>query len=53
MTNGTLLIIFVASLIIFIFGFGLRDRNAGLALLGISLMGVLFASIYKAYMTFN
>lgn len=53
MTNTILLIIFVASSILFIIGFGLRDRNFGLALLGVSLLGVLFAVLYKAYTTFG
>lgn len=53
MSNNTWLVVLVAGVIFCIIGFGFRDRNAGLALMGISLFGVLCVSIYKAYITFS
>lgn len=51
--NMTLLIILVAGIICSIIGFGFRDRNPGLALLGIGFLCVLFALVNKAFDIFN
>ncbi|MGE4369315.1 MAG: hypothetical protein AB7E12_06520 [Burkholderiaceae bacterium] len=46
--NDTLLIIFVLGIILAIVGFGFRDRNPGLILLGIGFLITLFVVVQKA-----
>ncbi len=53
LNNTGLMIVFVAGIICAIIGFGLRDRNPGLALLGVGFLAVLFAFINKAYDIFG
>lgn len=53
LTNTGLIIVFVAGVIFSIIGFGFRDRNPGLALLGLGFLAVLFAFINKAYDIFG
>ncbi|BDC26293.1 hypothetical protein OkiPb01551_32050 [Bordetella pertussis] len=48
-----MLIIIAAAVALMIVGFGLRDRNLGLGLLGIGLIAALATIAYKAYITFN
>ena len=49
----TMLIIIVAGVALMLLGFGLRDRNIGMGLMGIGLVTALGTIIYKAYITFN
>lgn len=51
--NMTLLVIFVFGVILSIIGFGLRDHNPGIVLLGIGFLAVLFALINKAIEVFG
>ncbi|CFP60980.1 membrane protein [Bordetella pertussis] len=51
--TNTMLIIIAAAVALMIVGFGLRDRNLGLGLLGIGLIAALATIAYKAYITFN
>ncbi|CAE44736.1 hypothetical protein [Bordetella pertussis] len=51
--TNTMLIIIAAPVALMIVGFGLRDRNLGLGLLGIGLIAALATIAYKAYITFN
>jgi hypothetical protein len=46
--NDTLLVLFIIGVILTIMGFGLRDRNPGLVLLGIGFLVTLFVVIKKA-----
>lgn len=46
--NDTLLVIFIVGVILTIVGFGLRDRNPGLVLLGVGFLATLFVVIRKA-----
>jgi lipopolysaccharide export LptBFGC system permease protein LptF len=51
--NTTLLVIFVLGVIALFVGMGFRDRNPGIVLMGIGLLGVLVAVIQKAIETFG
>ena len=51
--TNTMLIIIVAGVALMLLGFGLRDRNIGMGLMGIGLATALGTIIYKAYITFN
>lgn len=51
--NNTLLIIVVLSTIIIFIGFGLRDHNGGVILIGLGFLTALAALIYKAVITFG
>ena len=51
-SNNTMLIIVAAGVAIMVLGFGLRDRNLGMALMGVGLLAALGAVMYKAYITF-
>lgn len=46
--NTTLLVIFVLGIIFSLIGFGLRDRNPGIMLMGIGFLAALFAIVNKA-----
>lgn len=46
--NDTLLVLFIIGVILTIVGFGLRDRNPGLVLLGVGFLVTLFVVIKKA-----
>ncbi len=46
--NMWLLAIAVAGVILALIGFGMRDRNPGMVLIGIGFLAVLFAVIKKA-----
>jgi len=48
----TMLIIIGAGVALMLIGFGLRDRNLGMGLMGIGLITALGTIIYKAYITF-
>lgn len=49
----TFLVIFVIGMILMIIGFGFRDRNLGIVLLGVSFLAVLAVSIKKAIDLFS
>tara|TARA_R110000850_G_scaffold277133_1_gene423245 strand:- start:22295 stop:22486 length:192 start_codon:yes stop_codon:yes gene_type:complete len=51
--NNTVLIVFVIGVILLIIGFGLRDRNPGMVLLGIGLLATLYAVVQKAIELFS
>lgn len=51
--NNTLLIIVIVGVIAMIIGFGFRDRNLGMMLLGLGLLGTLFAVVRKAMELFG
>lgn len=51
--TNTMLIIIVAGVALMLLGFGLRDRNIGMGLMGIGIVTALGTIIYKAYITFN
>ena len=51
--TNTMLIIIVAGVALMLLGFGLRDRNIGMGLMGIGLVTALGTIIYKAYITLN
>jgi|TARA_R100001143_G_C3345249_1_gene126407 hypothetical protein len=51
--NNTVLIVFVIGVILLIIGFGLRDRNPGMVLLGIGLLATLYAVVKKAIELFS
>ena len=53
LNNTGLMLVFVAGIILTIIGFGFRDRNPGLALLGVGFLAVLFAFVNKAYDIFG
>lgn len=46
--NTTLLVIFVLGVIASFIGFGIRDRNPGIILLGLGFLAMLIAVISKA-----
>ena len=48
-----LLVIAVAGVIFFFIGFGLRERNPGVVLMGIGFLAILFAVINKANEVFG
>lgn len=47
-----MLIIIGTGVALMLIGFGLRDRNIGMGLMGIGLITALGTIIYKAYITF-
>ncbi|MFA7437632.1 hypothetical protein [Castellaniella sp.] len=51
--NNTLLIIFILGVIATFIGFGLRDRNPGIILLGLGFLATLFAVVRKAMELFG
>lgn len=51
--NITLLVIFVAGIILLLIGYGFRDRNPGLILLGTGFLATLFVLIKKAIDLFS
>ena len=51
--TNTMLIIIVAGVALMLLGFGLRDRNIGMGLMGIRPATALGTIIYKAYITPN
>lgn len=46
--NNTLLVVFILGVIATFIGFGLRDRNLGIVLLGLGFLATLFAVLRKA-----
>lgn len=52
-SNTTFLVVFVIGMILMIIGFGFRDRNLGMVLLGVSFLAVLAVSIKKAIDLFS
>ena len=53
LNNSTLLVIFVLGVIATFIGFGLRERNLGIILLGLGFLATLFALIDKAVSLFH
>lgn len=51
--NTYLLLIVVVGIIVAFIGFGLRDRNLGLALLGVGFLAVVYAVVKKAIELFG
>lgn len=51
--NTTLMVVFVVGVVLLIIGFGLRDRNPGLILLGIGFLAVVYAAVRKAIEIFG
>ena len=51
-STNTMLIIIVTGVALMLLGFGLRDRNIGMGLMGIGLITAIGSIIYKAYFTF-
>lgn len=51
--NSTILVIFLLGVIATFIGFGLRDRNPGVILMGIGFLAALFAVIRKAMELFG
>lgn len=51
--NSTLLLLFVLGAIATFIGFGLRDRNLGLTLLGIGFLAIVYAVLTKAIELFG
>lgn len=51
-STNTMLIIIVTGVALMLLGFGLRDRNIGMGLMGIGLITAIGTIIYKAYITF-
>jgi hypothetical protein len=51
--NQTLLILFILGVILTIVGFGFRDRNPGLVLLGMGFMVTLYVVVNKAAQWFG
>ncbi|WP_139208525.1 hypothetical protein [Achromobacter sp. NFACC18-2] len=50
--TNTMLIIIVTGVALMLIGFGFRDRNLGMTLMGLGLVTAIGAIIYKAYITF-
>jgi len=50
--NTTLLVIVVVGAVLMIIGFGLRDRNPGLILLGLGFLAIIYAVVRKAMEVF-
>ncbi|WMD18612.1 hypothetical protein RAS12_18495 [Achromobacter seleniivolatilans] len=50
--TNTMLIIIVTGVALMLVGFGLRDRNIGMGLMGVGLITAIGTIIYKAYITF-
>ncbi len=53
LNNTTLLVIFVLGVIASFIGFGIRDRNPGVILLGLGFLAMLIAIISKAIEIFG
>jgi len=51
--NTALLVIFVLGVVLTFIGFGFRDRNPGLVLMGLGFLAILYAVIWKAYKLFG
>ena len=51
--SNTILVIFILGIIATFIGFGLRDRNLGLVLLGLGLLATLFAIINRVAWLFG
>jgi hypothetical protein len=51
-STNTMLIIICTGVALMLLGFGLRDRNIGMGLMGIGLITAIGTIIYKAYSTF-
>lgn len=51
--NTTLLVMFVLGVIFTLIGFGFRDRNPGVVLMGIGFLATLYVVIQKAIETFG
>ena len=51
--STTVLVIFVLGVIALLIGFGLRDRNPGIILLGLGFLATLYAIINKAVEVFG
>ncbi|WP_017522963.1 hypothetical protein [Pusillimonas noertemannii] len=51
--NSTLLLLAVLGVIFTFIGFGLRDRNLGLVLLGLGFLAIVYAVITKAIELFG
>lgn len=51
--NTTLLLLVVLGVIVTFIGFGLRDRNVGLVLLGVGFLAIVYAVITKAVALFG
>jgi hypothetical protein len=51
--NNTVLVVFVIGVLLLIIGFGFRDRNPGMVLLGIGLLATLYAVVQKAIQLFS
>jgi hypothetical protein len=50
--TNTMLIIIVTGVALMLVGFGLRDRNLGMGLMGVGLITAIGTILYKAYITF-
>ncbi|NMK49949.1 hypothetical protein [Achromobacter sp. Bel] len=51
-STNTMLIIIVTGVALMLVGFGLRDRNIGMGLMGLGLITAIGSILYKAYITF-
>jgi len=51
--NTALLAVFVLGVLLTFIGFGLRDRNPGLILIGLGFLAILYAVIHKAQALFG
>jgi len=51
--NTTLLVIFVVGAVLVIIGFGFRDRNPGLILLGTGFLALVYVAVRKAMEIFG
>lgn len=51
--NTSLLVIVVVGVVLMFIGFGLRDRNPGLILLGLGFLAIIYASVQKAIEVFG
>lgn len=51
--NTTMWVVFVLGVILTLIGFGFRDRNPGVILMGIGFLVALFVVIQKAIETFG
>lgn len=53
LSNTSLMIMFVLGIIVLFIGFGFRDRNPGMVLMGIGFLATLYVIIQKAIETFG
>jgi hypothetical protein len=51
--SNAVLVVFILGVVAMFIGFGLRDRNPGIILLGIGFLATLYAIIHKAIETFG